>query len=200
MERVIKTDDGQNKAVIRISEGHSHTAWHMLDHDNGAVRGAGHSRTAAGYMSVEASFIMTMLLVLWVLMIYLAFYLYDRCLLTQDAYLLCFRESYVKRGADTAAELKALEKRQQGEKYFFLSDFSSAASCSGGKLAYQGTAAVRPSVFGGSGLMQGGRWSLSFHAESRHTDPPYGIRRYRRLRYLAGKLLSELEKARQEEK
>lgn len=146
------------------------------------------------YMSVEASLIMTAVIVLWVVMIYLAFFLYDRCLFAQDSYILCFRESYVKQERDLAAELKALESRQLGSKYFFLSSRSSSSGKEGRKIVYQGNAAITPAVFRGSGMMPAGTWRMSFRAEARRTDPPGGIRKFRRLRYLAGKVIGKQEK------
>lgn len=46
-----------------------------------------------GYLTVEASFLIPMVLWLYLLFMFAAFFLYDRCLLTQDAYLLSFRGS-----------------------------------------------------------------------------------------------------------
>ena len=49
-----------------------------------------------GYMSVEASFIITWTVFLFVFLIYLSFYSYDKCVLFQDAYAVCFRGSIQK--------------------------------------------------------------------------------------------------------
>ena len=51
---------------------------------------------AGGYMSVEASFLITWTLFIFVLLIYLSFYTYDKCVLFQDAYTVCFRGSIQK--------------------------------------------------------------------------------------------------------
>lgn len=48
-------------------------------------------KRAKGYMTVEASFIITWTVFLFVFLIYLSFYSYDKCVLFQDAYAVCFR-------------------------------------------------------------------------------------------------------------
>ena len=49
-----------------------------------------------GYMTVEAAFVMPMVLCVFVMLIYTSFYLYDRCVFKQDDFILCFRESIRK--------------------------------------------------------------------------------------------------------
>ncbi len=46
-----------------------------------------------GYMTVEASFIVPIVLILLVLIVRSSFLLYDRCVISQDSYLLVFRGS-----------------------------------------------------------------------------------------------------------
>lgn len=46
-----------------------------------------------GYMTVEASFVMPVVLFLYLLVILLAFFLYNRCVISQDLYLLALRGS-----------------------------------------------------------------------------------------------------------
>lgn len=46
-----------------------------------------------GYMTVEASFIVPIVLIILVLIIKSSFLLYDRCVMSQDSYLLVFRGS-----------------------------------------------------------------------------------------------------------
>lgn len=44
-----------------------------------------------GYMTVEAAFIMPVVLFLYLIFILCGFYLYNRCVISQDGYLLAFR-------------------------------------------------------------------------------------------------------------
>lgn len=46
-----------------------------------------------GYLTVEASFIMPIVLFLYLLIILCSFYLYNRCMISQNNYLLAFRVS-----------------------------------------------------------------------------------------------------------
>lgn len=46
-----------------------------------------------GYLTVEASMVMILMIALYSCLIYLAFFLYAQCVLSQDAYLLSFRAS-----------------------------------------------------------------------------------------------------------
>lgn len=50
-------------------------------------------RRMKGYLTVEAAFVMPIVLFLYMLLILAGFYLYDRCVISQDTYLLAFRES-----------------------------------------------------------------------------------------------------------
>lgn len=50
-------------------------------------------KSLKGYLTVEASFIMPIVLSLYLLIILCGFYLYDRCVISQDNYLLAFRGS-----------------------------------------------------------------------------------------------------------
>ena len=46
-----------------------------------------------GYLTVEASFVMPIVLFLYLLVILLAFFLYNRCVISQDLYILALRGS-----------------------------------------------------------------------------------------------------------
>lgn len=46
-----------------------------------------------GYLTVEASLIMPLVILIYLLMILCGFYLYNRCVISQDNYLLAFRGS-----------------------------------------------------------------------------------------------------------
>ena len=50
-------------------------------------------RKTGGYFTVEASMIVPVAVALTGMIFYLAFYLYDQCIVTQDTYILAFRGS-----------------------------------------------------------------------------------------------------------
>lgn len=47
----------------------------------------------SGYLTVEASLVMPLVIMIYLLMILCGFYLYNRCVISQDNYLLAFRGS-----------------------------------------------------------------------------------------------------------
>ncbi len=144
-------------------------------------------RKQNAYMTVEAAFLMPMVLCLFVIVIYTSFYLYDRCLYQQDAYILCLRESIRKeKGApcvDTA-QMKNNARVQFGTKYFAISDLETNASANGKIAVFEGTATVKPTVLGNFFLMPKSIWNANFHAEKRKADPPWSIRSTRRKTFI----------------
>lgn len=71
-----------------------------------------------GYMTVEASFVITWTIFLFVFLIYLSFYSYDKCVLFQDAYAVCFRGSIQKQEDRVVSYINAHMQEQFGRKYF----------------------------------------------------------------------------------
>lgn len=58
-----------------------------------------------GYMTVEATYIVPIVLVIYMMLIMCGFYLYDRCVISQDNYLLAFRGSRFTEGAANYGEV-----------------------------------------------------------------------------------------------
>ncbi len=146
------------------------------------------------YMTVEASFLLPMVLCVIVVLIYTSFFLYDRCLLGQDAYILCMRESYRKdedlhRGPD-AGQVQANAERQMGSKYFAVTEFCGCASADGKIVRYTGSASTLPQVFGEYFLMPKGIWNIQFGMSAKQSDPPLAIRSYRRKKAILQGVLS----------
>ena len=56
----------------------------------------GRRKEADAYFTVEAAVIVPIVLFLFVMIIYMSFYLYDRCVMTQDFYILSYRQSLEK--------------------------------------------------------------------------------------------------------
>ncbi len=152
-------------------------------------------RSLDAYMTIEAAFVMPMVLCLFVMLIYTAFYLYDRCVFLQDAYILCFRESIRREEGAPKTDsdrIRQAETRQFGGKYFAVRSLESSVWAEGKKILYQGTARVLPSSFGGYFLMPKSIWTLTFQGSARKTDPPWAIRSYRRKSYILKKGLRAL--------
>ena len=75
-------------------------------------------KKSGGYMTVEASFIVSWTVFVFVFLIYLAFYSYDKCVLFQDAYAVCFRGSIQKDDDNVVPYINAHIQEQFGKKYF----------------------------------------------------------------------------------
>ena len=139
-------------------------------------------RVTGAYMTVEASFIIPLVLLLFAGLIRLAFFQYDRCAYDQDAYIACFRESLRKEEGAGASNLAHRAEEQFGGKYLM-------AAAPALQAAEQG----RWLILSGSGEAAG--WKTAFDARAKRIDPPAGIRRYRRLGYLANRVMDAVEEA-----
>lgn len=148
-----------------------------------------HDQEIAAYFTVEASYIMPIVLMIFIIIIYLAFYLYDRCLFAQDSYILCYRESYVKNVRNRPEELRSRASRQFGTKYFALRGQSFQTAEEKNSITMQGSAFLIPSAFSGSLPMPERTCSIRYSTGAKYTDPPLDIRRYRRIRYIARRLI-----------
>ena len=69
-------------------------------------------------MTVEAAFLITWTMFVFVLLIYLSFYSYDKCVLFQDAYTVCFKGSIQKDESQIVTYITAHMQEQFGKKYF----------------------------------------------------------------------------------
>ncbi|MBP3737274.1 MAG: hypothetical protein J6I56_09680 [Lachnospiraceae bacterium] len=134
------------------------------------------------YMTVEASFVIPFVLFLFAGLIRLAFFQYDRCAYDQDAYIACFRESLRKEDGAGAAELGKRAQEQFGGKYLMAGTPSMTATEQGRWL-----------ILDGRGSAAG--WGTLFSARAKRIDPPAGIRRYRRLGYIANRIMDAAEEA-----
>ncbi len=146
------------------------------------------------YMTVEAVFVMPMVLCILIITIYVAFLLYDRCVFAQDAYVLCLRESIQREeGAPRvdAERIKSNEQRQFGTKYFAVNSLTSEAYAEGRRCIYEGSVRVLPTSFGSDELMPKSIWNATVRASARKTDPPWSIRGFRRKLYVAKNLVTK---------
>lgn len=151
-------------------------------------------RGIAGYMTVEASLIMPMVLCVITVLIYTGYFLYNRCLATQDAYILCFRESIHKDDSlwsyPDGSVVRDEEEDQVGDKYLAVKSKSTDVSIDGSIIRYSGEGNVAPPLFGGNVIMPQGIWTYRYGMSARHTDPPLNIRKARRIYDLAHMLYS----------
>lgn len=138
------------------------------------------------YFTVEAALVIPVVLAIIVMIIYMSFYLYDRCVMQQDCCVLSYRQSIEKGTADRVSREKIRE--QFGEKLFMLSGLETGAS-SGGTIQVKSSAAMDPPLFGLPAFSEENQWRIGVVKKARKTDPPRDYRRVRRLLYLASKAM-----------
>ena len=98
-------------------------------------------------MTLEASLIVPMVICVFALLIYFSFYLYGRCMLTQDCYILSFRAS-VSKDLDPAAYVGERGSAVAGNKYFGSTDPNFSVSVSGDEVRVSATAQTHHSAMG----------------------------------------------------
>lgn len=119
-----------------------------------------------GYFTVEAACIVPMTVVIIAMFIYLAFFMYDRCTLDQDSYVLSYRES-VRRGGKSTDTRSVL-----GQKYFMVKGFSAGFS-GGSEISFAGEAKLATAFGKGNSVIR-------FGQKARKSDPPGSFRKFRR--------------------
>ena len=133
----------------------------------------------SAYMTVEAALLLPLILQGMALLICLSFFQYDRCAYEQDAYFACFKASITKE------EGRAVEILKQTANKAFASGYLMA-----GAPSYH--AGESGNVFSAEGSGKAGLWDAKFARKAERFDPPYGIRRYRRIGYLAGRIMDKV--------
>ena len=129
-----------------------------------------------GYMTVEAGFVIPWVIFLFVFLIYASFYLYDKCVLFQDAYTVCFRGSIQKEADGPSVYINAHMKEQFGEKYFGTDGVRTSFKREGQEVIVSGT------------LAEEHGWRIQTEARAHIMNPTKLIRRCR----LAQKALNQL--------
>ena len=72
-----------------------------------------------GYFTVEASMVMPVVIILSGMIFYLTFYLYNRCIVSQDAYIMAFNGSLCcgKEDEEIRQKMKKESSARPGQKY-----------------------------------------------------------------------------------
>ena len=145
-------------------------------------------KKAGGYMTVEASFLVTWTVFLFVFLIYLAFYSYDKCVLFQDAYAVCFRGSIQKKEDDIVPYISSHMKEQFGAKYFATSEVRGSVDRNGNFADVTGECLVK--VPGRADFTMYGRegWQIRTRARAQIVNPAHIIRKSRWVEHAAESL------------
>ncbi|MCM1155643.1 MAG: hypothetical protein NC314_02370 [Roseburia sp.] len=129
-------------------------------------------------MSVEAGFIMPWVIFLFVFLIYGSFYLYDKCVLFQDAYAVCFRGS-IQKEEEPADYINAHLTEQFGRKYFGTGSVEGSVRQLGQKVYVSGMCSVK-APFTNFLMMSGNEgWQIRTEAAAQIINPTKIIRKCR---------------------
>lgn len=130
-------------------------------------------------MTLEAAFIIPWVIFLFVFLIYASFYFYDKCILFQDCYTVCFRGSVQKEENGALQYINSHMETQFGRKYFGVGNVEGSAKQSGKEISVYGTCSVK--VPFGSFLTMAGRngWQIRTSAKAQIINPAKVIRKCR---------------------
>lgn len=142
----------------------------------------------AGYMTLEASFLVTWVIFLMVFLIYLSFYLYDRCVLFQDAYAVCFRGS-IQKEEEPLNYVNAHMDKQFGKKYFGVGKVDMSVEQSGGEISVFAACKVKIPFHHFVTLAERNEWQIQTEAKAQILNPTKIIRKCR----MVGNVLERLQ-------
>ncbi len=136
-------------------------------------------KTAKGYMTLEASFLIAWSLFLFVLLIYLSFYSYDKCVLFQDAYTICFRGSIQKDEEQVVPYISANMQQQFGRKYFGVGKVRGSVDRSGNTTSVTGECQVKVPIRQLFTMHGKAGWHIRTRAKAQIINPTKMVRRCR---------------------
>ncbi len=136
------------------------------------------SRQAEAYMTLEASFLVTWVVFLMIFLIYLSFYLYDRCVLFQDAYAICFRGS-IQKEIEASDYIHSHIDKQFGKKYFGVGNVNTRVEQSGTEVKVYAECDVKVSVHSFLTLAERSEWAMKTEARAQIINPVKIIRKCR---------------------
>lgn len=136
-------------------------------------------RKAGGYMTIEASFIITWTVFVFVFLIYLSFYAYDKCVLFQDAYTVCFRGSIQKQEDNIVPYISTHMKEQFGRKYFATSEVRGSVDRKGNVTDVTGECQVKVPIRAAFTMYDKSGWLIRTRAKAQIVNPTQVIRKSR---------------------
>lgn len=137
-----------------------------------------------GYMTLEASIIVPMVICVFALIIYCANYMYARCILSQDCYLLAFEATSNDLGTtyDSYSDLEQKAMSRNSGKYFGnQKPYFSVTEITGKKVRASGETETKHGAFGNYFLMPREGWGLEASFTAGKRDYAGHIRRVKRI-------------------
>ena len=138
-------------------------------------------------MTVEAAFLITWTVFLFVLLIYLSFYSYDKCVLFQDAYTVCFKGSVQKDEDQVVPYINAHMQQQFGKKYFGVRKVQGTVDRNGNTTSVTGECQVKVPIRQFFTMHDQAGWKIKTKAKAQIINPTKVIRKCR----WAGNLLND---------
>ena len=136
-------------------------------------------RTAKGYMTVEAAFLITWTVFLFVLLIYLSFYSYDKCVLFQDAYTVCFKGSIQKEEDQVVPYITSHMQEHFGRKYFAVGKVQGTVDRNGNTTSVTGECQVKVPIRQFFTMHDRAGWKIKTKAKAQIINPTKVIRKCR---------------------
>lgn len=136
-------------------------------------------RGIKGYMTLEAAFMIPWVIFLFVFLIYASFYLYDKCVLFQDCYAVCFRGSVQKEENGALDYINSHMERQFGRKYFGVGSVEGAVEQEGKEVSVYGTCSVKIPFAHFITMANAHGWQIRTSAKAQMINPTKVIRRCR---------------------
>ena len=130
-------------------------------------------------MSLEASFIMPWVIFLFIFIIYTSFYLYDKCVLFQDAYILCLRGSVQKEEGGALKYVNEHMMEKFGNKYFGVSKVYGSAMQSGQVIKVIGECSIKIPFDNFLTISKDSGWKIHTEAKAQIINPTKIIRKCR---------------------
>lgn len=140
-----------------------------------------------GYITLEASFLVSWIIFLMVFLIYLSFYLYDRCVLFQDTYAICFRGS-IQKEINPSDYINLHIEDQFGKKYFGVGNVDTNIEQAGAEVHVYARCDVKVPFYNFLTLAGRSEWSIQTEAKAQLVNPTKIIRKCRMARNVVEKL------------
>ncbi len=146
------------------------------------------------YMTVEAAFVIPIATFIMAVIIYFSFYMYGRCILAQDVYVLGFRASifYEQRGYQSPADyVNDKAYLQTANRYFASGEPQINGGQSGKNVTVSGN--IKTLSGPGAAYFQGLPARLTYEAQgsARIYDMPGSLRKIRRIKDIAVKITGD---------
>ena len=148
-------------------------------------------------MTLEASLLMPMVICVIALLIYFSYYLYGRCVLSQDVYILAFRAANTDNPefAGHPAEYVARKgKEKLGNKYFGSTLPTLTTDVRGDEVLVKGSASVRHSAMGRYFLKPQKGWEYEAAGRGKRMEYAEHIRKITRYKDIGKEIVNNLEK------